>query len=377
MENFPAAGYNPSMTPRPLLLASVLCSAVLALLAAPPPAAAWSENGHRTVGQIAQDLLTKQAQAGDAPSQAALDAISGLLGQGNGLAALAPCADQVRELNEETGKLRASGAAFSCGGLTLTVDPTTEPWHFVNVPITASDTAESIAAQCGNDACVVSQIQDDLKVLQDPAAAQADKQKALMFLVHFVGDEHQPLHCATEIVDGKDDYGGNEKQVRFDGLALNMHALWDHLIQKTDNVNDPSSLSQQLEATLPADTSAWTQGDFVTQAALESFGIAQQTIYPAYYSAAGGSGLQAARKPNSRPKPSAQQSSSKGPAVDLPSDYQSQMQPIVMQRLQMAGVRLAALLKQSLGGAPSLTVPSVGAQKAVDKARRTAAALQP
>jgi hypothetical protein len=364
------------MTPRPRLLASVLSAVLVAALCVPPPAAAWSENGHRTVGQIAQDLLTKQAQAGDAQSQAALNAISGLLGSGFSLAELAPCADQVRELDENTGQKRASGGTFSCGGLTLTVDPATEPWHFVNVPITASDTADSIAAQCGGDACVVSQIQDDMKTLQDPSAAQADKQKALMFLVHFVGDEHQPLHCATEIVDGKDDYGGNEKQVRFDGLALNLHALWDHLIQKTDNVNDPTTLSQQLESSLPADTSAWTQGDFVTQAAIESLGYAEQTVYPGYYDAAGGASL-SARKPSPRKKPSAQQSTPKAPAVDLPSDYQSQMQPIVMQRLQMAGVRLTALLKQALGGAPALTTPPLAAKRAVERAKGAAAALQP
>jgi len=355
------------MTPRPRLLASVVSLAALAFIFAPPPAAAWSENGHRTVGQIAQDLLQQQAQAGDAQSQAALTAIQGLLGSNFSLSALAPCADSVRELDEETGNKRATGSTFSCGGLTLSVDPATEPWHFVNVPITASDTPDSIAAQCGNDACVVAQIQDDMKTLQDPSAAQADKQKALMFLVHFVGDEHQPLHCATEIVDGRDDRGGNEKNVKFNNLTLNMHALWDHLIQKTDNVNDPAALSQQLEASLPSDTSAWTSGDFVTQAALESFSIAQQTIYPAYYSASSGESLKASvRKPNVASRTSAQvdEVGAKGPSVALPSDYQSKMQPIVYQRLQMAGVRLAALLKQAFSPAPSLAVPSVGARAA-------------
>jgi hypothetical protein len=345
------------MVSKPFRRASVVCGAsvaVLALIAAPPPAAAWSANGHRTVGQIAQDLLQKQAQGGEPQSRAALDAIGGLLGQGFSLSNLAPCADQVRMLDEETGDKRGTGNTFSCGGLTLSVDPATEPWHFVNVPITAADAADSIAAQCGGGACVVSQINDDMKTLQDPSAAQADKQKALMFLVHFVGDEHQPLHCATEIVDGADDRGGNSKNVRFDGLALNMHSLWDHLIQKTDNVNDPATLAQQLEASLPADTSGWTQGDFVMQAAIESLGISEQTVYPAYYAASGTQSLRAAD--------AARDGATKGPAVTLPSDYQSRMLPIVRQRLQMAGVRLAALLRTGLGGGPSPTTPSAAAR---------------
>ena len=75
----------------PLVPASV--AVLAAALVLPPPAAAWSANGHRTIGQIAQDLLQSQAQAGDAQSQAAINALTGILGQGFSLAAIAPCAD--------------------------------------------------------------------------------------------------------------------------------------------------------------------------------------------------------------------------------------------------------------------------------------------
>ncbi len=346
----------------------------------PPPAAAWSANGHRTIGQIAQDLLQSQAQAGDAQSQATINALTGILGQGFSLAAIAPCADQIRRYNEETGQVFAAGAQVSCGGLQLTVNPQSEPWHFVNVDITQPDTADSVEAQCGGDACVVHQIKLDVQALQNQGSASMDPQTAVMFLVHFVGDEHQPLHCATEYVNGQQDYGGNDKMVRFQGQELNMHALWDHLIQFSDDSNDPNALSQQLESSMPSDTSAWTQGDFVEGAAVESLGIAQQTVYPAYYDAATGgggsssnsgwSGFSAASHPTR-----AQVDSSRGPAVDLPSGYQSQMQPIVMQRLQMAGVRLAALLKQALGGAPAQS-SAMQSQAARDRLQQVSIAPQ-
>ncbi len=358
------------MNPKPLLPASAV--AVL-LLAAPPSVFAWSANGHRTVGQIAQDLLQKQAQAGDAQSQAALNAITNILGQGVSLAAIAPCADQIRRFDEETGQVRAAGGQVSCGGLQLTVNPASEPWHFVNVDITQPDTADAIAAQCGGDACVVNQIKDDVQALQNPNAATTDLQTALMYLVHFVGDEHQPLHCATEFVNGAQDYGGNEKQVSFQGQTLNMHALWDHLIEFSDDTNDPNALSQQLESSLPADTSAWTQGDFVVGAAIESLGIAQQTVYPAYYDAAtGGGGSSSGAGFNAQATGANSLDQTRGPAVSLPSDYQSQMQPIVMQRLQMAGVRLAALLKQALGGAPVPAAPSAAARVSGEQLQRAA-----
>jgi len=322
---------------------------------------------------MAQDLLQKQAQAGDAQSQTALSAIGALLGPNFSLAELAPCADEVRALDENGGPPKAAGTAFTCGGLSLVVDPTTEPGHFVNVPIGSPASADSVNAKCGGD-CVVAEIKLHLQTLQDPNATTDGKQKALMFLVHFVGDEHQPLHCATEIVNGKSDDGGNGKLVRFDGLELKMHALWDHELQKTDAVNDPAAISQALEQTLPADTSAWTQGDFVVTAAVESFGYAASKIYPAYYAAAGGGAAQS--KPGRGRKPSAAQNQAAGPVVDLPADYAAQMtdengQPLVPSRLQKAGVRLAALLKQALGGAAP-AAPNPAAERAAGKIRGAA-----
>jgi hypothetical protein len=336
-------------TPRSLVGTAALAVALFC----PGSAGAWSANGHSTVGQIAQDLLERGAQQGDPDSRTAIGGIQALLGAGFSLAALAPCADQIRAVDEETGAARTEGSVVSCGGLQLTVDPKSEPWHFVNIPITAPASAASVSASCANN-CVVSQIKSNLQLIQNQATAVADKKVALMFLVHFVGDVHQPLHCATEIENGVSDRGGNSKNVKLDNTTLNLHALWDHEINETDATNNPASLSKTLEGSLPADTSAWTQGDFVTQAAIESFGKAQSVIYPSYHQAAAKSAV---------------------PLFAAP--YQEQMQPIVQQRLQMAGVRLAALLKQAFAAAPAATQPpSSQAAESLGKVKNNIASVE-
>ncbi len=295
-------------TPRASLRRLALAAAAAAALF-PRSALAWSANGHKTVALIAESRLTQAAQ----------DAVAAILGPGVTLDAIAPCADDIR------GK-----SGFDCAGLRLAAEPQSQPWHFIDVPISASPAdGGALEAYCPNQACVVDQVRAAVALLQgggSPALTADQKQVALMFLVHFVGDEHQPLHCAYEDVNGVNDRGANLKNVTFDGAPLNLHALWDHQIQVGDT-NDPGQTSSRLISDLQGkDVSSWLQGDFVADAALESFALAKGTVYPAYYE----------QDPNG-----------------LGDAYQRQMQPIVDERLERAGVRLAALLNQALGGAPS------------------------
>jgi hypothetical protein len=321
-------------TPRASLRMLSLVAA--AALLRPGAAFAWSANGHKTVALIAQSRLSPAAKA----------AVASLLGSAT-MDGVAPCADDVR------GK-----TGYDCDGISMNDDPQSQPWHFVDAPISDSPSdGSALEAYCPNQACVIDQINKDVNILET-SSVQADRQLALIFLIHFVGDEHQPLHCAEEIVNGASDYGGNQKSVNFRGVSaaqadpnaaygLNLHSLWDHQILPGDT-NDPGQESQRLIADLQSkDVSSWTSGDFVHDAAFESFSIAKNTIYPAYYA------------PNGK---------------NIDSSYQSRMTPIVDDRLERAGVRLAALLETALvpAGAPSSsTGPSGdGSAAALEKSRK-------
>jgi hypothetical protein len=174
------------------------------------------------------------------------------------------------------------------------------------------------------DACVVEQIRAELAVLRAPAASRERKRLAVMYLVHFVGDVHQPLHCAAELDSaGRSDRGGNLKSVYVGGFSepTNLHALWDGLLY-AGRGRPPSAraLAKDLEKDLAGkDVAAWTRGDVVSQAALESFALARDKVYPAY------------RKDGGR--------------VSLAEE--ESLRPIVDERLERAGVRLAFLLDQS------------------------------
>jgi hypothetical protein len=307
--------------------ASWKCAAAAAFLLAPRAALAWSANGHRAVALIAASRLSPAAKQG----------VADILGPNVSLDAIAWCADDIR------GK-----TGFDCAGLQLVAEPQSQPGHFLDVPISAAPAdGAALEAWCTGGACVVDQIRAEVKTLQNSATSQADKQVALMFLVHFVGDVHQPLHCADESVNGVNDRGGNLKNVVFEGVPLNLHSLWDHQIQPTD-ANDPAATSARLIADLSGkDLSSWLSGDYVVTAALESFGIAKSVAYPSYYGS----------DPNS-----------------LGQSYQAQMTPIIDGRLERAGVRLAALLETALVRPPVVAAANAAgpapAQKAAIKAVR-------
>lgn len=287
---------------------SPVSEALLALTAAalfPAPASAWSANGHRTVALIAESRLDDVTRK----------AVADILGPGATLDAIAPCADDVRV------------GSFDCSGIPLKAQPESEPWHFIDVPIAGPAPVDGAALEtfCPNGACVVDRIRDAAKALQDPQALRDDKQAALMFLVHFAGDVHQPLHCAYGMFNGAPDRGGNAEAVKFGGAELKLHSLWDHQIRATDGENDPVAESRRLIADLQGkDVSGWLAGDFLSQAAIESFEIARSTGYPAYYAGT--------------------------PGAILPS--------IVDERLEKAGVRLAEMLKVAVAPATMPAAPA-------------------
>jgi hypothetical protein len=101
--------------------------------------------------------------------------------------------------------------------------PETAPWHYVNIPgqvPSGEPSAYAFDRDCPGGNCVVAKINDFVRVLEDPMASSSlARLEALKFLVHLVGDIHQPLHCI------KDDRGGNEIRVVSNKKLTNLHAM--------------------------------------------------------------------------------------------------------------------------------------------------------
>ncbi|KAI0062661.1 phospholipase C/P1 nuclease [Artomyces pyxidatus] len=67
-------------------------------------------------------------------------------------------------------------------------------------------------------------LEDFVQVSERRVADDALAEEALKFLIHFVGDMHQPLHLTGR------DRGGNGNKISWDGRITNLHSLWDGLL---------------------------------------------------------------------------------------------------------------------------------------------------
>jgi S1/P1 Nuclease len=255
-------------------------AAVLAWILSARLAFGWGTEGHRLVVRIADGMLTPAARA----------EVARLLAPGESLIALANWADDVRASRKET-----------------------EPWHFIDIPIDSAGL--DMKRDCPPAGCVISKIAEFRKVWTNPAANPASRREALLFLVHFVGDLHQPLHCANN-----HDKGGNDVRVVFLGESTNLHAVWDHVLlsHMPDEEHVFASISRMLTAERVAE---WSRGT-TEQWADESFHVAQRVVY------------------GDLPR------ASFGGTISLGEAYQQTAEPVVRDQIAKAGVRLAAILNQ-------------------------------
>jgi hypothetical protein len=106
--------------------------------------------------------------------------------------------------------------------------------HYSNTPneIATFDRARD----CKEDQCVVAAIEKYVAVLKDKAQPRDKRREALIFIVHFLGDLHQPMHAAGGQVRDEAtgqmvmDRGGNLVKIRLLGIETNLHSAWDGLL---------------------------------------------------------------------------------------------------------------------------------------------------
>jgi hypothetical protein len=94
--------------------------------------------------------------------------------------------------------------------------------HYVDVPLDQDRYDARFSGRGADKGCIVEKIQEFRAILGDPKRSVEDRRVALRFVVHLLGDLHQPLH-----VGDNGDSGGNRTQVRFFARGSNMHRVWD------------------------------------------------------------------------------------------------------------------------------------------------------
>jgi hypothetical protein len=261
--------------------------AMLVVLGLPGPALAWGSEGHRIVAEIAEQYLE--------PETARQIRELLVIETATTLAQVSTWADEIRPQRRETA-----------------------PWHFVDIPIhppPGTPAAYDAERDCPRGDCVVAAIGHFAAVLRDTSAPPRARLEALKFVVHFVADVHQPLHCAD---DG--DHGGNAISVTFMGRRTNLHAVWDTGILAPAVRGDERAYALRLARSIkPDDIDRWPGGS-VASWANESYGIARRLIY--------------GERPHERGA--------------LPPSYETAALPVVNEQMEKAGLRLAAVLNQAL-----------------------------
>lgn len=268
-----------------------------ACLLAAPLAHAWAPLGHSLIGELAQRQLSPEASA----------EVRRLL-QGEAeptLAGVANWADWLRQTDPQ--RFRA-----------------TSRWHYVNYPRDSCSFERE--RDCKDGACIIAATEENLAILADRSRPLAERRDALKFVVHLIGDAHQPMHAGN-----RDDLGGNRFQISLttpqapedyarqhyhDGvMGTNLHAVWDYYIPGVAGLGVDAYADALMQpswpplATVQGTPELWSQESCQL---LDAWGI-----YPAEHK--------------------------------QDEAYLQTMRPLVERRIRQAGHRLAQALNEALG----------------------------
>ena len=237
----------------------------------------WGVVGHRSIGQIAENHLSKKAKI----------AVKEILGS-ESLAMVSTYPDEIRSYKQY---------AY------------TAPWHYVNVAhgLTSEQfKKELVGMEKANIYKAILNCTNDLK---SSTKTKEEKVFALKFLVHLVGDLHQPMHTGRS-----EDSGGNAIKVKLMRKESNLHGLWDSGLIDYAGMTY-KELAQACDDVPKQDKLAWQKDDVATWA-FESYIISQQ-LY-----------AEAAVNP------------------EFDYDYYPKHADLIKKRLAQAGIRLAGVLNE-------------------------------
>lgn len=243
---------------------------------------AWGQNGHRIIARVAELHLTSETKR-----------------------ALIPLleSESLPQISTWPDEMRSDPANFW--------QKKSSRWHYINfekgtLPSTSIDTSDNQHTHTKDTVSNILQgMQYAIATLQKSESSIDEKRFALRFLVHLVGDSHQPFHAGRG-----EDRGGNNISVTYFGQDTNLHSLWDSKIIEGENLsysefadfintNNTSLIAEYLEST----PQSWL---------IESNHLAE-SIY-------------------------------KKNVTDIHYNYVYTNLPIIKTRLQQGGIRLAGLL---------------------------------
>ena len=251
--------------------AGLAAMCVLATMGA-PSAQAWGCKGHQTIAIIAEKHLTPEAQK----------LVQKLLSEN-------PIEPNLKRW---------------CGNATsdLMVDASTwpddvrnerknGPWHYIDIPRGKHN--GSLDQYCGAEGCVTRAIEEQRAILKDNSVSPIKRAEAIRYIIHFVGDLHQPLHAISN-----GDNGGNCVPVKYfhheplanpqhaerEDYSPNLHQVWDtEIVERDMEVSNPHRYADELDEKFHAEIAAWqSAGIHVENWAWESHERGEGIVYEGF-----------------------------------------------------------------------------------------------
>ncbi len=253
------------------MTARIWIAAAIVAVALPAPALAWGKTGHRVSASIADSHLSGLARAH----------VREILG-----------VETLAESSTWPDEMRSAPHPFW--------QKTSSPWHYVTVGGITYDRAPPEGDALGA-------LMFFRRLVLDPKTSPAHRQLALRFIVHIVGDLHQPLHNGRP-----GDRGGNDVKVKWFGRDTNLHAVWDSALVDETGYSFTELAERLNRHTSSTDVIAWWSSrprDWIAESVQY-----RERIYPA------------------------------DGKTELGYDYIYQHTPTVELRLKQGGIRLAAFL---------------------------------
>lgn len=315
---------HPSVAAR--LAAAVVSAMAFAL---PRTAHAFGDEGHEVVALVARSQMTPQAIA-EADRLLSLDTAGFKMHDGGmtsgSWARQATWADYYRASQANSGALPNQIHSYA--------------WHFVDIELHGGSlevacfaypkpARGTLASEGPDPDCVVDKIEQFETELSTKAIPDSEKLLALKFLMHFVGDLHQPLHATDDL-----DRGGNNETATAFGATVALHSHWDttfvEQIGATSGapVVDAQGVADALRKPTAVEAAQWLGAGDPRNWALESYALAQNYVYG--------------------PLPAPTLTNGK-PVYVLGGAYTKNAVAVTADQLLRAGYRLAALLNAALG----------------------------
>jgi len=262
---------------RKFALSAVLCLSLLVT----HPAYPWGFKGHEIVGHIAQTNLTDQAWHKVKTILRPRTSIANTLAR----ASVWPdkVGRKIRDMNR---------------------------FHYVN--FATEDTTYSRSKNCPRRNCIVEAIPWYLRVMVDEKAPLNVRRIALRFVIHLVGDIHQPLHSGR-----RKDRGGTRIKLNYRGEEVSLHWLWDNNMIEANEQESSAEIAKRLnDGVTPGNLQAW-QGRTVAAWAVESLILARSHAY-------------------------------KIPETEVVTEaYVNRAMPVIRRRLAQGGIRLGWVLNEA------------------------------